>query len=62
MKKYVYWKNGDEVEGKLQRNLYAVIAYSLFNNTINFYQCYLIFGTLQVKFSVRILTGQSFPF
>jgi hypothetical protein len=26
MKKYMYWKNGDEVEDKLQRHLFAVTA------------------------------------
>jgi hypothetical protein len=62
MKKYIYWKNGDEVEDKLQRHLYAVTAYSLLNSMVKFYQCYFILGTLQEKFLVRILTGMSLPF
>jgi hypothetical protein len=61
--KDIYWKNGDEVEGK---NCIAICmqltAYSLLNSTVKFYQCYLIFGTLLVKLSVLILTGLSFPF
>ena len=38
MKKYIYWKNGDEVKHKLQRHLYVVTAFSLLNTMIDFYQ------------------------
>ena len=40
---------------------YVITTLGLLNTTLNFYQCYLIFGLLQVKFLVCILTNLRFP-
>jgi len=46
---------------KIAQPFVCINSLQLFENTINFYQYYLIFGTLQLTLSVRLLTGLSFP-